>query len=378
MWWFSEERDPTLLTTNHVLDRLKKFDIDQQTLDAWEQALGLSIPVTNGEKQYSPHHINLFKNVKKNLALGRNLEDIKSLISLPPEDEAKPVSQNSVVSEQPTESAIPRPGNIIASKPYSKETPVSLSNPASKPPVSAQTYDSERFTKVLDRVLAEKDTLQKKVLETEKLNSHLYNANNMYHRKVKELNKTIENLQQQLKEDQNLKLLDEKSRLHGQLIQSEKMIQSQHSDIETLQTSLSKEKAHSEEVELILGSKVKDLESQLLSAVQGFDPLNFCGNWQESSTLIHVVYDNFGINVEPVRNRVFQISEPPAYCYGNTAVISTQYEYENNPVWKRYETLMLTHIEQNVMRGQLTVEYIIDGVPVCKVAYQVACNKAVG
>jgi len=363
------ERGPDLLTASHVLDRLKKFDIDQQTLDEWERALGLAIPMgPSGEKQYSPHHINLFKNVKKNMALGRTLAEIKPLITLPPEDNARPLP-NPV---NPVQAELPRTG-YIASKPFNPMT-----NDIQVPPGGAVTNNGvDRFANVLDRVLAEKDALQKKVVETEKLNSHLYNANNMYHRKVKELNATILNLQTQLKEDQNFKLLDEKARLHGQLIQSEKMIQERNQEIEILQEALAKEKANREETELILSSKIRDLEVQFKGAIQQFDPKQFCGNWQEEARLITVVYDNFGINVEPNRRRVFQVSEPPAHTYGNNTVISTQYEYENNPMWKRFETLVLTCISPKALQGQLIVEYAIDGVPVCKAVYQVQCTQAV-
>ncbi len=374
-----------VLTASHVLDRLQKFDIDQRTLDAWEGALGLNIPVKNGEKQYSPHHINLFKNVKKNLALGRSLDEIRSLITLPPEESLRPVQQYSAEQSQTSQSSLgkmnaqqpslPRSGkkqlsDVLRSKPFTPPSNSAIEQKAAR--------QIENFTATLDRVLAEKDGLQKKIIETEKLNSHLYNANNMYHRKVKELNKNIEQLQGQLKEDQNFKLLDEKARLHGQLLQSEKMIQERNQGLEVLQQALAKEKANSEEIELVLSSKIRDLDTQLATSVQGFDPQTFCGNWEENSSLSSVVYDNFGINVEPSRNRVFQVSEPPTNCYGNAAVIATQYEYENNAMWKRYETLMLTAMTSKSLEGQLIVEYIIDDVPVCKAIYTINCQRQIG
>ncbi|MBK8191147.1 MAG: MerR family transcriptional regulator [Vampirovibrionales bacterium] len=342
-----------MFTVDTVLESLQKFDIDEDTLRQWEGELGLNIPTDEfGRRQYSPHHINLFKNIRKNLALGRTLQEIREIVSLPPENASRPAPISRVT------------------RPYAQMPARSARG--------AQAMSSERSTQVvqmLDRLMAEKDSLQGKLVETEKLNSHLYNANSMFHRKVKELSGMIGSLKEQLDENRHFKLLDEKSRLHAQLIESEKNAHLMQRDLERVQQDLAVARTQTQETEAILNTRVEELKQQLEAATRRFDPKRFCGDWEEQASLMQVDYDNFGINVEPSRNRVFRLSEAPELTFGNTAVITTQYEYEANPLWKRVETIALCYVEDARLEGILTAEYMIDGVPVAKASYRVQCAR---
>ncbi len=344
-----------MFTVDTVLDSLKKFDIDEKTLQEWEKELGLEIPVDEyGRRQYSPHHINLFKNIKKHLALGRTMDEIKKIISLPPVSESRP-------------KAITRLQSPGVSKPYASVP--------RRPLAAVSPERSAQVLQVIEKLVGEKDNLHRKLIETEKLNSHLYNANNMFHRKVKELSGVVTSLKDQINENRNFKLLDEKSRLHAQLIESEKNLSLKQKEVESVQKELDQLREQYRELELVLQSRITDLEGQLDRATRNFDPDRFRGDWEEQADLLEIEYDNFGINIETARSRVFRISEVPERTFGNTAVITTQYEYENNKLWKRMETLIATHVADNRLEGELLVEYVIDGVPVAKGAYRVTCKR---
>ena len=89
--------EPTIHET--AIDALRRFDIEEHDLRNWERELGLDIPVNiDGEKEYSPHHVNLFKNVKKHLTLGKTLDDIRKLVALPPLEESSRIKEKSPLS----------------------------------------------------------------------------------------------------------------------------------------------------------------------------------------------------------------------------------------------------------------------------------------
>jgi hypothetical protein len=96
----------------------------------------------------------------------------------------------------------------------------------------------------------------------------------------------------------------------------------------------------------------------------------------ETGSLVEVVYDNFGINIEPERVRLFRISDMPTRLYGNTAIINTSYQYETNNLWKRDESLIVSYIDEQTLAGELIAEYILDGVPVAKAIYRVTCRRS--
>ncbi len=356
-----------LFTLETVLDRLEQFDIDQKTLESWQQELGLMIPVNReGQKQYSPHHVNLFKNIRKHLALGRTLAEIRDLIQLPAEQSSRPQASLKPVTRV-SESSVKTYATVPKASTLLKGQVSSASN---------------SMLGMIETLNTEKEQLHRKLMETEKLNSHLYNANNLFHKKVKTLTDTVDALREELKENKNFQLLDEKAQLQKQLIASEKMRQEAQKDIASLSIGLEKSKENYHEMEMILDCRIRELQQTLekssqitLEATSKFNVRRFCGDWEEESKLLDVEYDNFGINIEPSRQRVFRVSEVPVQSFGNTAVITTRYEYETNALWKRIETLIVSCMPNDQLNGQLIMEYVIDGVPVAKAIYGVVCKR---
>lgn len=343
-----------MFTTETALESLRKFDIDETTLEEWEQDLGLSVPVDEyGRKQYSPHHINLFKNVKKHLALGRSLEQIKKIISLPPTQDARLQT-----------ASLNRPNGL---KSYAS-VPKRATFQAQPPIPTTASGSDEGLMDLLNRVLAEKDQLQKKLMETEKLNSHLYNANSMFHRKVKEMTQQIAGLktfigqmQDKLKDNSNLKLLDDKNKLQKQLLDAERVNQTLEHELESKRNEIQS-----------LQGKVEQAENRFNDMMENFDTSLFVGEWYETARLLEIMYDNFGINIETDRTRSYRIAEPPERIYGHTAMVTHHYEYETNNLWKRTEHLSISYVNTHRMEGELLAEYLLDGVPVAKAAYRVS------
>ncbi|MGE0201365.1 MAG: MerR family transcriptional regulator [Candidatus Melainabacteria bacterium] len=378
-----------LYTVDSTLETLRRFDIREADLDKWETELGLSIPVDeHGEKQYSPHHVNLFKNIKKHLTLGRTLGEIARIIALPPMDDAIPTTDRAIQQTgeiiDPTPDDIPSasaamapdaseavaisPPKAHSSSPAKKANPA-FSDPAGNP-AGNRAQQVARYSQngapgkgaagvvqLVNKLSEEKDHLFKKLVETEKLNSHLFSANNMFHKKVKELNASIRDMKEQLKEDENLKLLNDKAQLQKQFLEAEKKIL----DLEQDRHELT---AH-----------IRELELRLDALKKPFNISQYIGDWMEQATLETVEYDNFGINVDAERSRLFRISEAPARVYGHTAIIPTQYQYETNKLWKRHETLTVHATDENTLDGELTAEYILDGVPVARALYRVHCER---
>jgi hypothetical protein len=124
--------------------------------------------------------------------------------------------------------------------------------------------------------------------------------------------------------------------------------------------------------------RCKILDVQLKKLTGEFDRNNFCGDWYESSQLLDIAYDNFGINIEPERSRLFRISEAPDHVFGTTAVLTTHYEYETNTLWKRSETMIVSHLPDERLIGEMIVEYVLDGVPVAKATYRISCTRHQG
>lgn len=343
-----------MFTTETALESLKKFDIDETTLESWETQLGLSVPVDDeGQKQYSPHHINLFKNIKKHIALGRSIEEIRDIISLPPVTSSKAQPETSASESIPTIPAMPK----------------SYASLPARPNLGASSKNNDAgLLELVNKLVSEKDQLHKKLIETEKLNSHLYNANSMFHRKVKELTNQIGGLkafinqvQDKLRDNNNLKLLDDKSRLQKQLLDAEKNVQTREQEVEDKHREI-----------LDLQEKLISAENRFQDLIHHFDPKKFCGNWVENGRLTEILYDNFGINIETDRSRVFKIADPPERIYGLSANITTYYEYESNALWKRCENLSVAYINENYLQGEILAEYILDGVPVAKAIYKVS------
>jgi vacuolar-type H+-ATPase subunit I/STV1 len=175
----------------------------------------------------------------------------------------------------------------------------------------------------------------------------------------------IQQMRETFNENEKFKLLDDKARLHKQLIDAEKL--SQYKQEEILNQKLQNES---------LRQEIKQLESRISALTAAFDAAKFLGDWMETGSLVEVVYDNFGINIEPERVRLFRISDMPTRLYGNTAIINTSYQYETNNLWKRDESLIVSYIDEQTLAGELIAEYILDGVPVAKAIYRVTCRRS--
>jgi DNA-binding transcriptional MerR regulator len=396
-----------------TLSALEKYDIDQSTLAEWEQALNLSIPIDEqGTKRYSPHHINLFKNIRKHLALGRTLGQIKEMITLPPTEQARPSNLNANGYTSPGYASVPetqarvnapieqttinntvnvtgaaaiaepRP-QVAQAATVSQVAATSPAEPANVPTITSTITTDKIPTQspmasqqnallgLVERLMSEKDQLGKKLMETEKLNSHLYNANAMFHRKVKEHAQDVKTLQTQLataktqQEDVDpIRHLDDKARLHRQLLDMEKHLLTANQQVVLKEQSLQQQQHHI----ALLEQRIKDSHKHVPASA-------YVGTWQERAQLAEVVYDSFGINFEAERNQTLNIPQPPQRLYGNAVILSTQYDYEANPMWKRNETLMLAYEADNTMSGELITEFLLDGVPVGKAIYQVHCQR---
>ena len=154
----------------------------------------------------------------------------------------------------------------------------------------------------------------------------------MFQTRVRELNTQVESLQDELKAHENLKLIDDKSKLQKQIIEAEQRYTTAEKQITKLTT------------------ETQQLRTSLASKV---DPKNYIGNWLEEADLSDVLFDNFGINIESKRNRMFKITLPPERFFGHTAIIETTYDYQTNTLWKRTETLILNIVHDNMLEGEL-------------------------
>jgi len=395
-----------LYTVDTALEALKKYDIHESDLLAWEKALHLEIPVDEyGRKQYSPHHVNLFKNIKKHIALGRTIGEIQEIINLPPIEASKPDATRAEVFKAETANtdtfspegaraqtatlqaapvltgvgsasggigshnnatggsgvpgeATPVQAKVLQKSPYAS-TP-------KRPQVRGSASDgAAHVIDLVNRLNREKDQLYKKLLETEKLNSHLYSANSLFHNKVREMAGQITELRKNQNENEKFKLLDEKSKLHKQLLDSERTIQARHEEVQ-------QEKQRND----MMKHHVLEMEDRIASLTSPFDADKFRGDWMETGSLVEVIYDNFGINIESERVRLFRISERPERVYGSMTLINTSYHYETNNLWKRNESLMVSYIDNQTLEGELSAEYILDGVPVAKANYHVVCRRS--
>lgn len=502
-----------MYTVDTTLESLKKYDITETDLMDWEKSLGLDIAVdAYGRKQYSPHHINLFKNVKKHLALGRTLNEIRQIIVLPPLLQSRPqvkasneqistapeknlphssqvqnlvdesalspsqsvhvpmtVSSSEVINasaipsekpafdpiialaasssasvspahrvqdfiselKEPANRSLPDTPSIseldkanipaLDKSPYasapkiptvqhqpesvptnqtasihpaanisqvSQVNPAQNANPIPKKLVEPSVSPAPSSTSVpnpipshpsmqapgnkgasealhlVQRLSQEKDQLYKKLLETEKLNSHLYSANSLFHKKTNEMSRQINQLRENLNENERFKLLDDKARLHKQLLDAER---NTHSKQEEIQARIQENSALKDELQHYKH------RVQMLSAA--FDADKFRGDWMEAGRLVDVLYDNFGINIESERVRLFRISDTPNRRYGRMAIIHTNYQYETNNLWRRDETLAVAYSDEDTLEGELTAEYILDGVPVAKALYRITCRR---
>ncbi len=71
-----------MYTAGKVVEVLKNIGVTPEQIGQWERYFGIPVPHdTQGKKYYNDSHIKFFKNVKKYLALGYKLSDIKSRLN---------------------------------------------------------------------------------------------------------------------------------------------------------------------------------------------------------------------------------------------------------------------------------------------------------
>jgi DNA-binding transcriptional MerR regulator len=538
-----------IMTSQTIQDTLTKYDIHLQQLLDWEESLDIRIPTDlQGNKLYTRQHLNLFKNIKKHMALGRSLAHIKQIITLPPAQDAQPVERNvnqawghipslQKIKTPPTPLSVPTatetlepsvPNTVTNPLPQATEnkvTSLSLESEAllqsfkesadaviqpheatalvspntdeadipfeidalhetdssvagsdsvpdvintpsetsfnevqatEKPlietitisplpeidpvedlpkesfsqEVSSTTQAPEEATlqtpskwsytpaimspqalvdsfkdhptldtvqsdftvprssivekrstefsptqylsaplavlqekqehslQIVDRLLTEKDALQNRLIEAEKLNSHLYNVNSLFNKKVTELTTLIKKMKHTNNENELMKLMDDKAKLQRQLLDADK---------DKLDAQRQAEKA--KDAEVSARADQQHLAEELKAQRQGFAGSRFLGNWRESLKLREIQYDTFGLNVEEQRSQHRLIDVLPARVVGNVAFVTTRYAYPDNSLWQRLETLTLVYLEDNHAQGELQVDYILDGIPVCRAIY---------
>jgi DNA-binding transcriptional MerR regulator len=217
---------------------------------------------------------------------------------------------------------------------------------------------------LVDRLVNDKDDLTAQVAELSRFNAHLNKVNGFYKRQLEELEVNLTDASQRINQLETLATdargrlyrQDDKARLQQQVLEAERQAGSREQDIQRLRQELA--------------SLQKRTEAE-------FNPNRFVGTWLETATLRSVQFDTFGINIPDSRSRLFRITQAPERVYGQTAIIETQYDYRTNTLWKRLETLLVSHshnASERRLTGELIVEYLLEGKTVAKASYSIDCQ----
>lgn len=420
-----------------LVEALQPYQIKEKDIREWEAQLGLEIEVEDGIERYKPQHVQLFKSVKKQLSLGRTLQEIKSLLVLPARKDsiASPVKPELRVPEElkPTSVTLKNPTSnpskyVVKAKtniPAMPSTPT-LQPEAPEEPSLLMNLPAPVVDPPPLRVLPDVD-----ILELEQP-SHLSIPNTQKAATgVTEQLKRLSNPQMSF--EKALSEADSTSQHAGMLILIDRLVNDKD-DLTAQVSELSRYNAHLNKVNLFYKRQLTDLENDLkstekrlqdlektldarvrlyrqddkarlqqqvieaekasamsehdarrlrqeLGAVKNqFDdmanPNRFIGTWLETGTLRKVHFDTFGINIPESRSRLFRLTQAPERVYGQTAVIETQYDYRTNTLWKRLETLTVSlHPTDSTMMGELVVEYLLEGKTVAKASYGLSCQK---
>ena len=208
---------------------------------------------------------------------------------------------------------------------------------------------------LVDRLMKDKDAYQRKITELEKLNAHLHQSNHVFQDKIDELTQVLETSQDvQGLHREATQLLNDKSSLQRRLIDFEQRYRSLEHNYQAV---------------------LEQLEVARKQLNDTYDSKLFLGQWLEEATLQQVVFDNFGVSIEPERQRLFKVSSVPQRVFGPTAVFEQTFDYPSNPLWKRAEMMLLSIEHDERLVGELVVEYILDETPVARAIYSVVCTK---
>jgi DNA-binding transcriptional MerR regulator len=332
------------------------------TLSDWEQQLDDVNQTLNN--QPSASQLALSARLKQELSGDNATSDLEST------ETAITLFDVSVAKRQPLSANMQKKINRFASMPsasslsssvnstatpsdlaVTSDVPVSLSVASAK--VTGQQGD---LLLLVDRLMTEKDDLMGKLQDMEKLNAHLYQTNGLYQKRIDEMNQVIAGLQKQLDVHDNVRLLEEKTLLQKQLIQ----LEGQHSAADKTIAQLSQQ--------------IDYLDERIQNKTH---PQLFIGHWLEEATLKAIDFDNFGVNIEPQRSRLFTINSAPERVYASTAMIEVSYDYQANTLWKRQETLIAVLMDENRIEGELIAEFVLDGAPVARAIYSVTCYRQI-
>lgn len=127
-----------MYTAEKVIEVLHNIGVSKEQIEHWERFFVLQIPKDNqGKKFYTDKHIKLFKAIKKELALGHKLIDIrrKFCTNLLPKSNIKP-----------------EPSSKLTMNPIKNKLPVNL-------PVSPNAPDNLHLIMLVERILDEKNQL---------------------------------------------------------------------------------------------------------------------------------------------------------------------------------------------------------------------------
>jgi chromosome segregation ATPase len=215
---------------------------------------------------------------------------------------------------------------------------------------------------LIDRLVNDKDDLNAQLTELSRYNTHLRKVNLLYetqlsenNQKIQELRENLHQLQGQLKVSERIQLLDNKAKLQEHLLRLEV-------DNNELESELLKLEKLSQELE-------KKVDGQ-------HNPQLFIGSWLEEASLKEIHYDTMGINIPETRSRSFKLTKAPDRTYGAMAILETTYDYRTNTLWKRRETMTVEYFYRaSELKGELVVDFMLEGKSVAKATYLVTCSK---
>lgn len=375
-----------------------------QVLESWETFFDIAVPTdTLGNKHYQPEHIRFFKAVDQLLSRGKSLDEIGALLLGPesPQPNPTPVSQPLVadtpeaatpplqqsmttvfpviptVAETTTAAPtaeVPRPPEVVSlgqrfvqeAAPSTDLPPVSY-EATELPSIRPTSAEQETLQQLFQQLSQERDNLRERLLESEKLNTHLYNTNEMFRRKVRDLTESILRLKEKSKEGEVMKLLEDKAKLQRELIDVRRHREVAERSLADVARQLQQTRHEYQDI----CNRLDTLRSSRIPQE------SFYGVWQEEAALQEVVYDQIGLNMETSRTRQVAI-EHNAYMqqFGASLMFTTHYQYETNQLWQRRETVVLSWINDTQLEGPIFVEYLLEGKPVARAVYTATYSRA--
>jgi len=377
--------------------------LSPQVLESWETFFNIAVPTdAQGNKQYQPDHIRFFKAVDQLLSRGKSLDEIGALLlaqeapqptsphvvepPAPPAPEATAPLQQTMTAVFPVMPTVGEPTSVaVTTEPPRSPEVVSLGQrfvqeaaPSTDlPPVSYEagelpsirpnSAEQETLQQLFQQLSQERDNLRERLLESEKLNTHLYNTNEMFRRKVRDLTESILRLKEKSKEGEVMKLLEDKAKLQRELIDVRRHREVAERSLADVARQLQQTRHEYQDV----CNRLDTLRSTRIPQE------SFYGVWQEEAALQEVVYDQIGLNMETTRTRQVAI-EHNAYMqqFGASLMFTTHYQYETNQLWQRRETVVLSWINDTQLEGPIFVEYLLEGKPVARAIYTATYNRA--